>query len=186
MRISISETPGRLEIRERHDLAAAGLEVSVVALRYEAEALSFLRRHCNDTARIEQLRQLLPLGTHMQQQSSAPHVLAQIADRLVSGQLQVVSLDRPAGIMGAGPAAPNATPQIVARRSPVSTTPPLPPPRPQPGTALQPEPLEVEPSDNVEQDAQAATLEAAAVNGTPFCAICPRQTTPPGTARTAG
>lgn len=171
MRICICHAPRRLEVRERHDLAAGSLIETVIALRHEEDAYALLRLHCSDGNAVSGLRQLLAQTTHLPGQISDDAVLRQVALKLGSGALQVVALhaSQTARSSADSPAASAPAP-AAAKRAPQQAQDPLPPP--QAKAPVKPAEQEQEALDTVDQDAQAETLEKAAEDGKPFCAVC--------------
>ncbi|NRR30335.1 hypothetical protein HSX11_09045 [Oxalobacteraceae bacterium] len=173
MRICICHAPRRLEVRERHDLAAGSLIETVIALRHEEDAYALLRLHCSDGNAVSGLRQLLAQTMHLPGQISDDAVLRQVALKLGRGTLQVVALHATGTARSAGDSAAAAAPApapAAARRSTQQAQGPLPPPRGKDAPPAQQQ--EQEALDTVDQDAQAVTMEKAAEDGKPFCAVC--------------
>lgn len=168
MRICLSQFPHRIELRRRGDAGDPGAGNDVLPAPSLHAAFSQLQRYCRDSPAIGQLGLVAGLADR----SSQDEVLRAIAAGVASGRFLLVRVastgggNAPAGA-GAPPPAPAAT---APRRPAVREQAPLPPPSRKPG----PSAVVEEPNDmaDVAQDVQAAALEDAAQQGTPFCEVC--------------
>lgn len=171
MRGNVILTTGatRFELRPRFGAAPAGGER--VDLHSPGQALAWLRQHRLGAAGMAQLRALLG-DSHGRGLVHDDHeVLRRVADALHDGALQLyrrMPAVRAPMRAAVATARADAPPQRAAVSGPGRT----PPPRRPSAPASEPAPVEADALDNVDQDAQAAVLETAARDGTPFCAVC--------------
>lgn len=177
MNVVLSKGWTRLEIKRRHSGLVSSSDVRErIDVRSTEQALSHLRPFALDSGSLGQLRALgAQLGGGGWQQSN-DEVLRQIAAALRDGVLTLYrsEVERPQRTAAAA-ADSAAYVEAPPRRPPVSEPAPLPPPSraPLPGAAAAPAPADTM-LDNIDHDAQAATLESAARDGVPFCAACER------------
>jgi hypothetical protein len=143
-----------------------------VDLHSPGQALAWLHQHPMGSVAMAQLRALLGGSDGRGLVHDDHEVLRRAADALRDGRLRLYRRGGEARpqvrqVMAATRAAP-AGPQ----RAAVSGQAPMAAPRaPAPLAASAPE---ADPLEDVDQDAQAAALEMAARDGTPFCAVCAR------------
>jgi len=165
MRTCISQGPPRVEIRSQTDAALANRGETVLPVQGVLDAVAVLRRHCRDRQAAAALRQLAggPTGT-------GEEALRAVAAQLAAGRLILVACERMTSRAAATDGAADNNVVERERRPPVREPAPLPPPR-RPSPVAAPAP-EAELADDLAQDVQAAALEQAAADGTPFCEVC--------------
>lgn len=169
MRRNVTLTIGATQFDLHPRFAAAPADGARVDLHSPGQALAWLHQHRPGAAGMAQLRTLLGDRYGRGLVHDDHEVLRRVADALHGGALQLYR--RPTAalvpvVAVASAAGADAPPQRAAVSGPGRT----PPPRsPAATTAVQ---AESDGLDHVDQDAQAEVLEAAARDGTPFCAVC--------------
>lgn len=170
----------RLEIGPRRDRATAPAgEDDAVAIASIDQARQYLNRYAAAPAAMARLRALAAARHADISRQSDDEVLQWMARALRDGLYQLnesrltpLPGRAPGTDMADVPAAPAPPQRSAVREQPAS------PPPARVGTLPAPTPAAA-PADNeldsVDHDAQAATLVAAARDGTPFCAVCERE-----------
>lgn len=164
MDVVLSDHPVRIVLSSMRSRAGAAL----ITHNSTRDARSYLQSQASRPGVMDELRELVsnrapqPLLSH-------DDVLHAVAVKVAMGQLFVLQLapQTSAGLFEGG----EPEPAPVAKRPAVSSPAPVPPP-------TKPAPVTPAPTASPErttalmQDVQAQSLEAAAVDGTPFCEIC--------------
>jgi hypothetical protein len=166
MNVCLSDHPDRLELSIFRARGAYGTVVHGSA----HEVFRYIKARTSRSGAAAELRELLA-------RQDAPilrsddEVLREVASQVMLGRLfLLLGEQRKAVSPGTGdPDAPPA-PADRPKRPGVSPPPPMPPPRKAAATEA-PAP-ETEVTAALAQDVQAAALEAAARDGTPFCEVC--------------
>jgi hypothetical protein len=129
------------------------------------DAVAYLRYFVLKSDQISRLRALLTDEIYNVQRLSDHEVAEQIAARLVQRRLcaiqRVVSTSPPPFVSSKRAAEYTPSRQLA---SPI--------PSPQVRTPIPPPPVEINPLDEIDHDAQAATLVVASRKGVPFCEAC--------------
>lgn len=165
MNVRISDHPVRLELSVFRASGGAGSVQHANA----NDVYRYLKASSGRAAAPEELRELLARHSSRALRSD-DDVWREAAAQVMMGQLFLIQRQTRSQAGGAAVEADAVPAAERPRRPGVSPPPPLPPPRkPAVTEAPQPEP---ELTAFLEQDVQAATLEQAALNGTPFCEVC--------------
>lgn len=131
------------------------------------DAAAYLRNFVSKPDEISRLRSLIAEEIFHVHRFSDNEVVEQIAVRLAQHTLCLIQVSpRPTP-----PTVVFSTPAVEYIQSP-KLAPAIPPPRVR--TPVPPAPPEINPLDETDHDAQAATLEVASRNGVPFCEACER------------
>ena len=166
MNVCLSDQPDRLELSIFRARGAYG----AVAHGSAQEVYRYIKARTSRIGAAAELRELL-VKQGARNLPTDDDVLREVASQVMLGRLfLLLGEQRPAVSPGTGdPDAPPA-PAERPRRPAVSPPPPLPPPRK--AAATEAPPPEPEVTAALAQDVQAAALEAAAKDGTPFCEVC--------------
>lgn len=163
---------GATQFDLRSGAAAPPAGAERVDLRSPGQALAWLRQHRLGAVAMARIGALLG-GIHGRGLVDDDHeLLRRAADALRDGRLRLYrgggaarqQVQQVAPAARAAPAGPQRT--AVSGQAPMAA-----PRAPAPSA---PEAPEADLAENIDQDAQAATLELAALDGTPFCAVCAR------------
>lgn len=171
MNVIFTTSGTRFEIRS--GLAGTSIEGSErIKIHSTQQALFYLQQPAINTVTMTQMRTLCGPLQGLAVKQSDHDVLRHVANALSDGALH---LFKPAILQRQAPAVRRASKGAGAFTAPMRSA--WPPPRPQPPPRvpnLEPAMVEVNVLDHIDHDAQAGTLENAARNGTPFCAVCQR------------
>jgi len=166
MNVCLREYPMRLELRS----VKSGSDVTLIEHPSTLDAWHFLKSQTNQEQALPRIRALLT--SHGATSFAADDDLwREVARQLMAKSLYLVMLDNSAGGYAGAGANSAATYDAPPKRAAVSAPAPLPPPSKKPPTSDAPAPAP-DATAALEQDVQAASLEQAAVNATPFCAVC--------------
>jgi hypothetical protein len=166
MNVCLSNHPDRLELSVFRARGAYGTVMHGSA----QEVYRYIKARTSRMGAASELRELL-VKQGARNLNSDDDVLREAASQVMLGRLFLL-LGEQEGGTGSGPADPEAPPAPAERpkRPGMSAPPPLPPPR-KPAVTEAPAP-EPEITAALAQDVQAAALEQAAKDGTPFCEVC--------------
>ncbi|KQX01394.1 hypothetical protein ASC94_01825 [Massilia sp. Root418] len=166
MNVCLSDHPDRLELSIFRARGAYGS----VAHGSAQEVYRYIKARTSRIGAAAELREMLARQGARNLRSDED-VLREAASQVMLGRLfLLLGEQRPAVSPGTGdPDAPPAPPER-PKRPGVSPPPPLPPPRK--AAATEAPPPEPEMTAALAQDVQAAALEEAARDGTPFCEVC--------------
>ena len=172
----LTNDPGALHVVAESSLDPAQ---ATEGIRDRTDALVRLRTALLDVRDVTGLRTLLAETLGIPGHLVGDHdVVTLAAEELVRGRLRIIrhktTFDLPAPTAGAGPPRRRAPPPPPREK-------PAAPPRSRPAPR-QPAPTGPDPIQFLDQDAQAATLEAAAASGVPFCEECARRAAGQGAA----
>lgn len=166
MNVCLSDQPDRLELSIFRARGAYG----AVAHGSAQEVYRYIKARTSRIGAAAELRELMAKQGARNLRTD-DDVLREVASQVMLGRLfLLLGEQRPAVSPGTGdPDAPPA-PAERPKRPAVSPPPPLPPPRK--AAATEAPPPEPEVTAALAQDVQAAALEEAAKDGTPFCEVC--------------
>jgi hypothetical protein len=166
MNVCLSDHPDRLELSIFRARGAFG----TVAHGSAQEVYRYIKARTSRIGATGELRELLAKQGAGNLRTD-DDVLREAASQVMLGRLFLLLGDqRPAMSPGAGIAEPPEAPPPPPKRPGMSPPPPLPPPR-KPAVTEAPA-QEPEITAALAQDVQAAALEQAAQDGTPFCEVC--------------